>query len=76
MFWGQEDNFLLRGIVMEKWAGLGIILLDIIAMAVLYIHINRKGVYKGDFIGLVLDSWEIIGLFIALLLLGLVMILK
>ncbi len=57
---------------MEKWAGLGIILLDIIAMAVLYIHINRKG----DFIGLVLDSWEIIGLFIALLLLGSVMILK
>lgn len=46
MFWGQEDNFLLRGIVMEKWAGLGIILLDIIAMAVLYIHINRKGVLK------------------------------
>ncbi len=56
MFWGQEDNFLLRGIVMEKWAGLGIILLDIIAMAVLYIHINRKGVLKRKVLKLILLS--------------------
>lgn len=56
MFWGQEDNFLLRGIVMEKWAGSGIILLDIIAMAVLYIHINRKGVLKRKVLKLILLS--------------------
>lgn len=41
---------------MEKWAGLGIILLDIIAMAVLYIHINRKGVLKRKVLKLILLS--------------------
>ena len=61
---------------MKKWMGLGTILLDIIMLIATYIYIIRKGVYKGDFIGLLLDSWEIIGLFIALLLLGLVMLLK
>ena len=61
---------------MKKWIGLGIILFDIISLIAIYLFINRKGVYKGDFIGLLLDSWEIIGLFIALLLLGLVLLLK
>ena len=61
---------------MKKWIGLGIILFDVISLIAIYFFINRKGVYKGDFIGLLLDSWEIIGLFIALLLLGLVLIFK
>ena len=61
---------------MKKWLGLGIILFDIIALILIYIYINHKGVYKGDFWGLLLDSWEIIGLFIALFLLGLVLCLK
>lgn len=61
---------------MKKWIGLGIILLTVIALIVMYIYIIRKGVYKGDFIGLLLDSWEIIGLSIAFLLFGLVMFLK
>ncbi len=61
---------------MKKWIGLGIILLDVISLIVIYIYIIHKGVYKGDFMGLLLDSWEIIELFIALLLLGLVMLLK
>ncbi len=61
---------------MEKWIGLGIILFDVISLIVIYLYIIRKGAYKGDFMGLLLDSWEIIELFIALLLLGLVMLLK
>lgn len=61
---------------MEKWIGLGIILFDVISLIVIYLYIIHKGAYKGDFMGLLLDSWEIIELFIALLLLGLVMLLK
>ncbi len=61
---------------MEKWIGLGIILFDVISLIVIYLYIIRKGAYKGDFKGLLWDSWEIIELFIALLLLGLVMLLK
>ncbi len=60
----------------EKWIGLGIILLDVILLIVMYIYIGHKGVYKGDFMGLLLDSWEVIGLLIALFLLGLVMFLR
>jgi len=61
---------------MKKWLGIGIILFDLISIIVLYIYINHKGVYKGDFMGLLLDSWEIIGLFIALFLFGLVLFLE
>ena len=61
---------------MKKWIGLGIILFDIILLVGIYCFVNRKGVYKGDFIGLLLDSWEIIGLFIAILLVGLMLLIE
>ena len=61
---------------MKKWIGLGIILFDIILLVAIYCFVNRRGVYKGDFIGLLLDSWEIIGLFIAILLVGLMLLIE
>lgn len=58
---------------MHQWIGFGIVLVDIIFLVSLYIYIHRKGTYKGDLMGLLLNSWEVIGLFIALLLLGCVL---
>ncbi len=59
---------------MKKIIGLGLILFDVIALIVIYIIIAKKGAYKGDLTGLLLDSWEVIGLFIAIFLIGLVLI--
>ena len=61
---------------MKKGIGLGLILIDIIVIVVLFIFIHHKGVYKNDFMALFLDSWEVIGLFIAILLFGLVLLLS
>ena len=61
---------------MIQWIGIGLILIDILSMIVLYSFINHKGVYKNDFIGLLIDSWEVIGLSIAILLFGVVLTIR
>ena len=61
---------------MMKWIGIGIIIIDVLSMIVLYSFINHKGVYKGDFFGLLVDSLQVIGLSIAIFLLGLILAIK
>lgn len=60
---------------MLKWIGMGIIVVDIFTMILLYFYLRRKSVYKYDFVGLLFDSWEVISLLFAVLLLGLVLFL-
>ena len=59
---------------MKRILGFSIIIFDIIALIIVYLVIAKKGVYKGDIIGLLIDSWEVIGLFIAIMLLGIVLV--
>ncbi|GEM_PF-1560888 len=59
---------------MKKIIGVGIIIIDIIAFILLFKFVYKKDVYKGDIIELLLDSCEVIGLFIAVLLTGIVLI--
>lgn len=54
--------------------GYALIIIDITALVIISIIVLKAGVYKGDFINLLLDSWEVIGLFIVILLLGIVLI--
>lgn len=54
--------------------GYALIIIDITALVIISIIVLKGGVYKGDFINLLLDSWEVIGLFIVILLLGIVLI--
>lgn len=54
--------------------GYALIIIDITALVIISIIVLKGGVYKGDFINLSLDSWEVIGLFIVILLLGIVLI--
>lgn len=63
-----------EGVCMKKIIGVGIIIIDIIAFILLFKFVYKKGVYKGDIIELLLDSCEVIGLFIAVLLTGIVLI--
>jgi hypothetical protein len=56
--------------------GYCLLILTIVALILVYVYILKKKVYAKDIIGLLIDSWEVLGLAIALILVLLILILK
>jgi hypothetical protein len=61
---------------MEKVLGVSILLITIVSLAFIYSHIAKNKIYAKDLFGLIVDSWEVAGLAIALILVSLFLILK
>ena len=59
---------------MQGILGIIIILLAIIALLMVFRFVKKKGTYKGDFLGLIIDSIEFVVLVIALVLVGIILI--
>lgn len=53
-----------------------LLIVTIVSLIVIYLFIFKNKVYDKDFFGLIVDSWEIIALAIALILVSLVLIFK
>lgn len=60
--------------VLKKVVGIAAILIAIALVIIIAIVIVKKGTYRGDIFGLLIDSFEFVVLIIALILLGLVLI--
>lgn len=54
--------------------GIAIIIISTIVLALIMIKASKNGEYKHNMIGLLLDSWEVLALYFALIMLGIVMI--
>jgi cobalamin synthase len=59
---------------MKEILGVIIVLLAIIAFLAVFRFVKKKGTYKGDFLGLIIDSVEFIVLIIALVLAGIILL--
>lgn len=61
---------------MKQMIGFILIIVTIISLIVIYAYIYKSDKYKGDMFGLWVDSWEVIGLSVAIILVGLVLVFK
>lgn len=64
----------LEVLSVKKILGVLIVLLAIMISFVVFRFIKKKGAYKGDFLGLILDSIEFVVLMIALVLVGILLL--
>jgi len=62
--------------LMEKMLGVLILLITIVSLVFIYSYILKNKIYANDLFGLIVDSWEVAGLAIALILVSLFLILK
>lgn len=59
---------------MKRIVGLILIVLALVILLLVYLYIFKKGIYKGDFLGLLIDSVEFLGLIGAIILVGAVLV--
>lgn len=59
---------------MKKIIGVCLVAFDFIALIVIFLIVIKSKAYKGDIIEMLIDSWEVIALFIAIMLAGIVLI--
>ena len=58
---------------MKQMIGFILIIMTVISLILIYAYIYKSDKYKGDMFGLLVDSWEVISLSIAIILVGLVL---
>jgi hypothetical protein len=58
---------------MKQLIGFILIIVTVISLIAIYAYIYKSGKYKGDMVGLCVDSWEVIGLSVAIILVGIVL---
>jgi hypothetical protein len=59
---------------MRETLGYLLLTVTIVSFIALYFYIFKKKVYDKDFFGLIVDSWEVVGLTLVLVLVSLVLI--
>jgi len=61
---------------MKQILGFILIIVTVISLIAIYAYIYKSDKYKGDMFSLFIDSWEVLGLSIAIILVGLVLALE
>ena len=59
---------------MQKTLGIIILAFAILCFLAVFAYAIKRGIYKGDFLGLIIDSIEFIVLIIALIFLGVILL--
>lgn len=61
---------------MKRILGVLLIIIALVLFVGVYIYLYKKGMYRGDIIGMLLDSFEFLTIIGALILLGFIMVVE
>ena len=73
MDFGSKES-VKRGIKLKKIIGVGLIIISIILCLSMIIIVKKRNIYGGDVLDFILDAWDVIGIFIVIIIIGIIMI--